>query len=800
MTRLNNKLKALLIITSVLILVFSLGGCASREEKRNSFLRKGVRLYEAGNYKKAVLEFKNALQLDPDFAPGYFYLGRAYLKQGDINNAKGNLSKALQLDKGLDEARLDLGAILAMTKQGEKALETIKPLLNKDPAHARALLIAAHAYLALKKPDKAIESLEKIDQPEKNKEALFAFAGAYDMMGDTEKVKEYMHQYQQAAPDDPTSYQLLSTIYVKEEQLQNAEDQIRKLVEQKKAVPPYPLLLCKFFVDTHQEKKATAEFDRLTKENPKENSYKFAYAEFLFKNKRLDQCRALLSEAVQNTPDSWTARDYLVKLYLAQAKPDDALKELNDFLQRGVKEGKVEALLKKGQIMAERDQWEEALHQCDLALAIESTNPYAHLLKGKILLQTGRPDEAIIRLRQVVDTKPSEPEGYLFLARALAVSGDIPLAIEELKHGLKSLPENTSLRMELIRYYQREREWENALEAANIGLERLPENLYFLIQKGRMLSVLKKLDQAEKVFKSIIESHPQESVGYLELGRLRRAAGDSGKAIALFEKTLHLQGNKATALTLLVETYLATKQEEKAETVCKEMLKESPENAFLLTTLGSIYLKQKEYPKAEKHFKAAIEASPDWDRPHYSLVALYAQTSRLQEAADNLQEMYVKNPRSVRTGFTLCVLYQELGQYEKAIALLEDLVVKYPDVVTINNNLAYLYAEHVPGGERLKKALEYAHKALTRAPDNPQVLDTVAWVEFKSGNTDKAMKYADSAAKLAEKDPMINYHAGLISARIGNNETARKYLSKAIELGGLKEEYAKECERELKSL
>ena len=787
------------LIASLLLLVFSLQGCASKEEKRDQFLEKGIRLYEAGDYTKAVLEFKNALQLDSDFPLGYFHLGRTFFKQGNIKKAESSLSKALKLDEGLNEARLDLGVILIMAGAGEKALETIKPLLDKDPVHARALLIAARAYLSLERPEKAIESLEKIDESKKKKEVLFAFAQACILMEDTEKVKEYMYQYQKAAPDDPASYKVLSGIYAKEKQLEKAEDQIRKLIEQKKAAPPYSLLLCKFFLDTNQEERATAEFDRLTRKNAQENTYKFAYAEFLFKKKRFEQSRALLAEAVRNTPDSWQARDYLVMVYLAQAKVDDALKELNGFLQRDVKEGKIEALLKKGQILTRLVRWKEAMQQCDLALTIEANNPSAHLLKGKILFQKGNYDDAIIHLRQVVDIKPSEQEGYLFLARTLAVSGNVSLAIEELKRGLKSLPQNTVLRMELITYYQRQREWEKALEMANIGLEQQPENLSFLIQKGRMLTVLKKLDRGEKVFKSIIQSHSQKSVGYLELGRLQRQAGDYEKAIALFEKALNLKGDKATALTLLVETYLATKQEKEAEALCQQLLKEKPENAFLLATLGSIYFQQGEYQEAEKQFKEAIEVSPHWDRPHYGLVALYAKTNRLHEAADDLHTMYSQNPQSFRTGFTLSVIYQKLGQHEKAIALLEDLAARYPNVISVNNNLAYLHAEHSQDPEQLKKALDYAHKALTRAPENPQVLDTVAWVELKSGNLDRAMKYADSVAKGAEKDPTINYHTGLISARIGKKQVAAEYLSKAIELG-LEEEYAKEAKRVLKTI
>ncbi|MBW2647260.1 MAG: tetratricopeptide repeat protein, partial [Deltaproteobacteria bacterium] len=698
-------MKPLLVITSLLVLVFSLQGCVSKEEKRDQFLQQGIRLYEAGQYKKAILEFKNALQLDQDCAHAYLYMGRTYFKLGNVKRARGNLARAVALNEALDDARLDLGMILVVTKEGERALKTIRPILDKEPTHAKALLIGAQAYLVLKNPDRAIENLDKIDPAKRKKEALFAFAGAHKLKGDTEKVKQYLSEYQKAAPGNPASYLTLSKIYAKEGHLTKAEAEIRKLIKQKRGDPPYYLLLCKFFLDSGQGEKAETELKQLVSENPKKNIYKLAYAEFLFNKKRFDESETLMAKAVRNDPSSWKLRDYLVRVYLFRGKVDSALRELEDFVSSNVEKGKVEALIKKGQILARLGRWEEAEYKCDLALALEMMNPHAHLLKGKALLQKGNFDDAIIHLRQVVDIKPSEPEGYLFLAKAVALSGDISLSIGELKRGLKNVPQNSALFMELIRYYQREHEWEYALEAANAGMAQHPQELAYEIQKGRMLVRLKKLDKAEKVFTSIIERYPSIMAGYVELGRLKKTTGKYGEATALFEKALvDTKQKNAVALTLLLETYMETKQETRAEALCRQMLKDNPENALLLSTLGTIYLQQGKYQEAEYHFKASIKASPRWRRPHCGLVAVYTQTERLQEASHDLGKKYTQNPGSLGIGFTLSLLYEELGQYDKAIALWEELVTKYPDIVTINNNLAYLYAEHYPDPERLNKA------------------------------------------------------------------------------------------------
>jgi predicted Zn-dependent protease len=529
------------VIAGLLALILAFSGCAGKSEKRDQFLQKGIRLYEAGEYKKAVLQFTNALQLDPDFAPGYFFVGKAYYKQQNIKKALACFSKALELDEGLDEARMISGMILVTAKEGEKALERITPVLEKDPASARALLIAAQACVLLEKPDKAIGNLNGIKQSGRNKEALLAFADAYRLKGEMRFVKEYLARYQETAPDDPVSYELLSGIYAEERQPGKGEAQLRELIKRRKGDPFYRLRLCRFFVETGQEGAAKAEFERMIEENFRENRYKLAYAEFLIERKRFNQAQAVLTAAVRNTPNSWKERTCLVKVFLAQGKQDDALKQLDDFLRGNSEQGRVEALLKKGEILSGLDRHGEAMMQCNLALAIESVNPYAQLLKGKVLLQKGKFYEAIVYLRQVVDRKPSEPEGHILLARALAASGNRGLAIEDLKRGLKELPHNTALRMELITCYEKEKEWENALEEANAGMEESPGNLFFLVRKGRMLIALKKSDEAENVFEEIIRRQPRESIGYFELGRLRMAAGDSREAGELFAKASSLE-------------------------------------------------------------------------------------------------------------------------------------------------------------------------------------------------------------------------------------------------------------------
>jgi len=44
-----------------------LAGCGGPEARKQKFFEKGKALYEKGDYVRARLEFKNALQIDPKF-------------------------------------------------------------------------------------------------------------------------------------------------------------------------------------------------------------------------------------------------------------------------------------------------------------------------------------------------------------------------------------------------------------------------------------------------------------------------------------------------------------------------------------------------------------------------------------------------------------------------------------------------------------------------------------------------------------------------------------------------------------
>ena len=67
-----------LLILAVAVIIF---GCASDEEKKVAHFEKGKAYFEKGDFKAAVIEFKNAIQIDPKYKEVYSHLGEAHHHQ-----------------------------------------------------------------------------------------------------------------------------------------------------------------------------------------------------------------------------------------------------------------------------------------------------------------------------------------------------------------------------------------------------------------------------------------------------------------------------------------------------------------------------------------------------------------------------------------------------------------------------------------------------------------------------------------------------------------------------------------------
>src|SRR5574341_1426625 len=100
----------------LVLLVVLAGGAAayyleigvSAQTKRERFIAKAKSYISSNKINEAVIEYKNALKVDPAHAETHYELALLLMKKGDVRNAYKEMVRATDLDPKLTKARYQL--------------------------------------------------------------------------------------------------------------------------------------------------------------------------------------------------------------------------------------------------------------------------------------------------------------------------------------------------------------------------------------------------------------------------------------------------------------------------------------------------------------------------------------------------------------------------------------------------------------------------------------------------------------------------------------------------------------------
>ena len=143
-------------------------GYYAADEKASKFYEDALVRYEKKDIDGAIIQLKNALQIDKNMLPVQVLLGKALLKNGDVIGAELAFNEALRL--GVNRAEVVVQLALAYTAQGKQKLifEQQQFALAGLPAgiQLQLLLVRASANSDLgdaKAALKAVEDARAID-------------------------------------------------------------------------------------------------------------------------------------------------------------------------------------------------------------------------------------------------------------------------------------------------------------------------------------------------------------------------------------------------------------------------------------------------------------------------------------------------------------------------------------------------------------------------------------------------------------------------------------------------------------
>ena len=125
--------------------LMALVACDTAEERAEGHYQRGLQLLEEGKTEQALLEFKNALQLNEDSVAPRMEFAKIRMEQGEFRGAIGNFLKVIEVEENNLEARIHTGRlILQFENEPEEAREHIEAAaaIAPDNIEVRALLAA----------------------------------------------------------------------------------------------------------------------------------------------------------------------------------------------------------------------------------------------------------------------------------------------------------------------------------------------------------------------------------------------------------------------------------------------------------------------------------------------------------------------------------------------------------------------------------------------------------------------------------------------------------------------------------
>lgn len=161
-------------------------------ENLRELYQEGMRLYQEGEYQKAIESFEKAAKLNSNFAPAYNGLGLAYK---ELNASPSEViwyfKSAVDIDPKFAEAYDNLGKAYYGIGQFDKAEEYCKKALEINPRLGSAEFSLAWVYLLGKsQPQEAIPYFKKVLEKSKIPFAYFGLGISYFMIDERALVLE----------------------------------------------------------------------------------------------------------------------------------------------------------------------------------------------------------------------------------------------------------------------------------------------------------------------------------------------------------------------------------------------------------------------------------------------------------------------------------------------------------------------------------------------------------------------------------------------------------------------------------
>ena len=492
--------------------------------------------------------------------------------------------------------------------------------------------------------------------------------------------------------DNPTAYNLLGNLYIKQERFDNALSLLLKATSLGIKNTQISEMLAGVYLEKGMHKEAISFFEELSKNknslrtlaelyariNDFDNSAEKYFEMFQSDTEVSNEAIMKIEELLSKNEKSFRIKEILVDIYCRCLKPDKALSTLLAIINY------------------HPEKKEEVALQLKKILKNYPSHPEASLLLAKLSALKGNYSEAIDEYAKLVKIKPQ------MIDSAVAGCNEI----------LKKFPEQFLARQFLINAYLDKENYKEALTQSMEILKFYKEGADWVISKCR----------------EIIKN---DASARIVIGNAYLIKGDVGRALLEAENILSQEKNNLSALILLGEVYLAQGLCRKAVETFGRALEISPSHLE-----AQVHYKQsrtKELLLEAESIKKRMTEDEWRVSLHLDLGKIYLIINKREEALRELQSSLRDQKRASFAYLLMGNLYREEGRFDMAASVLKKgLENVSPELSDVNKKIRFCLALTYESQGFVKKSLKLLEDIFQEDIDFPYLKEKIKFLKDSS--------------------------------------------------------------------
>lgn len=549
---------------------------------------------DRGDYRSAVIELRNALQVNPSLPKARYLLARASIELGDPASAEKEVRVALKL--GIPRQTGQPLLVRSHLLQGDYEA-VIAESSEPDPAlspsdQARVLSYRAEALVELERFAEAEEQLkaaEKLDA--EVAEVPIAKAIHYVHQGKLASAEEFLVRAVELDSDNPRAWSLLGQIRLMRGDYAAAEEAFTRAIDLHAYITLDMARRAHARIFLEKFDKAEGDIESVKSQGLRDNAYvNYVAGVGQFKQGKYSAAlESLQLSARDGRP--WLPRlGYLAATHLELGNREQALRHAQRAAGLAPQSFKARRLLGIAQVNS--GEYESAQAVLQAALADSPDDPIVLDLLGTLAMQTGDMDGATNYYQRLSELRPgsSRVDSNLMLAKLIA--GD------SLDEGLSEPSEGdgddyTRAFLKALASF-RDGKPQEALEQAKTLSAKHPDKVAPLNLIAAVHIVQGRPEQAKTTLRHVLSIRPEEPSATRNLAFLLWKGGEPERARELLSGFVaNDPGNENIVLLLAqIETELGHTEEKRR--LLENALDRSPDSTGVRAELARMYLKNGE--------------------------------------------------------------------------------------------------------------------------------------------------------------------------------------------------------------